>query len=325
MRPATRILVTGGAGYVGSHACKTLAASGYEPVTYDDLTSGHADFVRWGPFIQGDLADTDRLARAMADWRPAAVIHFAASSDVGESVRDPLKYYRNNIGGTASLLAAMAAHGVRDIVFSSTCAVYGVPEVAAIAEDQPQRPISPYGRTKQAVELMLADVAYTKQIRFVSLRYFNAAGADPDGAIGERHQPESHLIPLAIRSANGGKPLSVFGTDFPTADGTAVRDYIHVDDLATAHVAALAYLNAGGASDFFNLGVGRGYSVRNVIDTLRGLDVPVHSIDAPRRAGDPAILVADAAKARAVLKWKPRYDRLDELLRTAVAWHRANG
>lgn len=320
-----RILVTGGAGYVGSQACKLFAAAGYEPVTFDNLSTGFDSQVKWGPLVVGDLHDTSLIQQTLVRIRPVAVVHFAAHAYVGESTQLPLKYYRNNVSGTVSLLTAMAAADVRTLVFSSTCATYGIPATSTLAESHPQAPVNPYGRTKLMIESILSDLDHSNQVRFVALRYFNAAGADPDGEIGERHDPETHLIPLAIRAALGGAVLKVFGTDFPTPDGTAVRDYVHVWDLATAHLAALEHLLGGGRSEFINLGIGRGYSVRDIVDALGSLGLTVPTIDAPRRAGDPAILVADAAKARAVLKWKPRYDRLDELLRTAVAWHRANG
>lgn len=321
----TAILVTGGAGYIGSHTCKLLASSGYRPICYDNLSTGYADFVKWGPLEVGDLHDTAKLMSVMKAYQPVAVIHFAARAYVGESVENPFKYYKNNVGGTLSLLEAMRATGVKPIVFSSTCATYGIPDDKTIREDCPQNPINPYGRTKLVIEMMLRDLSSRGEINQISLRYFNAAGADKDGEIGEKHDPETHLIPLAIRAGMGGRPLSIFGTDFPTPDGTCVRDYIHVEDLASAHLAAVQHLLAGGDSDFFNLGTGRGNSVREIVDALRGLGIPVVANEIGRREGDPAYLVADAAKAKVILKWQPRYMDIKDTLATAIAWHKKIG
>jgi UDP-arabinose 4-epimerase len=318
------VLVTGGAGFVGSHACQTLARAGYEPVTFDDLRTGDATSARYGPLVVGDLASPADIGAALAAHRPTAVLHFAASAYVGESVTDPAKYYRNNVANTLNLLEAMRANGVDLLVFSSTCATYGEPRRLPIDESHPQRPINPYGHAKLFVEGMLAsfDVAYG--LRSVALRYFNAAGADPDGEIGENHEPETHLIPLVIQTALGHRPaLEIYGTDYPTADGTAVRDYIHVSDLASAHVHALRYLLDGGPTTALNLGVGHGYSVRDVIETVEritGARVP--TVERPRRAGDPPALVADAAKARATLGWRPEHSQLDEIVATAWRWLR---
>lgn len=320
-----KILVTGGAGYIGSHTCKLLARAGYQPVAYDNLSTGYKEFVKWGPLVVGDLHDSDRLDATMRAHRPVAVIHFAASAYVGESVRDPFKYYQNNIGGTLSLIEAMRRAGVNNIVFSSTCATYGVPNVRTIDEDCPQRPINPYGHSKLMIEQVLRDLAGRGEINHVCLRYFNAAGADRDGEIGERHDPETHLIPLAIRAALGGEPLNIFGTDFATPDGTAVRDYIHVEDLGRAHILALEHLLAGGGSDFINLGTGTGNSVREIVAALTALGLDVMAREAPRREGDPAYLVADAGKAKRILGWQPGYTDIKETLRTAIAWHTANG
>lgn len=317
-----KILVTGGAGYVGSHTCKLLAISGYEPVCYDNLSTGHAEFVKWGPLEVGDLHDTAKLAQVLKTHRPVAVIHFAASAYVGESVTNPFKYYRNNVGGTLSLLEAMRATGVDKIVFSSTCATYGMPNATPISEDCPQYPINSYGQSKLMIERVLSDLSGRGELAQISLRYFNAAGADKDGEIGEKHDPETHLIPLAIRSAQGGAPLNVFGTDFPTPDGTAVRDYIHVEDLGRAHILALEHLLSGGASNFMNLGTGTGNSVREIVTTLQKLGLPVNAIDAPRRPGDPAFLVADATKAKQLLRWEPTYTNIEEILGTAITWHK---
>lgn len=318
------ILVTGGAGYIGSHTCKLLAKCGYTPITYDNLSTGHRDFVKWGPLIVGDLHEVDTLIGALETYKPIAVIHFAASAYVGESMTDPFKYYRNNVGGTLALLEAMRCTRVNNIVFSSTCATYGIPEVDLINEDCPQNPINPYGRSKLMIEQILRDISEKNEIRQISLRYFNAAGADKANEIGERHDNETHLIPLAIYAGLGAQALKIFGTDFPTPDGTAVRDYIHVEDLARGHILAVEHLVSGGDSDFINLGTGKGSSVRDIVALLRELNVPVNSTDAARREGDPAQLVADVTRAVSVLKWKANYMDIKEILRTAVAWHKNN-
>jgi UDP-glucose-4-epimerase GalE len=318
------ILVTGGAGYIGSHTCKLLAESGYEPVTYDNLSTGHEIFVKWGPLVVGDLHDTARLAKTIALRRPVGVIHFAASAYVGESVADPFKYYWNNVGGTLSLLEAMRLGGTRNIVFSSTCATYGVPQTRLIDEEVRQNPINPYGQSKLMIEQILRDLSARDELRFIALRYFNAAGADEDGELGEWHEPETHLIPLAIQSATGGARLKVFGTDFDTSDGTAVRDYVHVEDLARGHLSAIEHLVSGGTSDAINLGTGCGSSVREVIGFLERLGVPVDCVNSGRRDGDPAYLVADNRKAGRVLNWAPAYG-IAETLATAVNWHRRHG
>jgi len=316
------ILVTGGAGYVGAHACKALAARGYTPVVYDNLSLGHEAAVRWGPLEIGDIADRDRLDAVIARHRPAAVMHFAAFSCVGESVADPGKYYRNNVTGTLSLLEAMRDHGIRGLVFSSTAALYGTPESIPISEDAPKAPISPYGRSKWSAEAMIADVAAAHGLSTAVLRYFNAAGADPDGEIGERHQPETHLIPLALQAITNASPLTVFGDDYPTPDGTCIRDYVHVSDLANAHVLALDQVLAGRVSITLNLGIGYGFSVSEVIaaiERVTGRSVPYDI--GPRRDGDPPVLVASVDKAFDLLKWKPRHIELDSIVRTAWAWH----
>ncbi|MDB5643334.1 MAG: galE [Hyphomicrobiales bacterium] len=317
------VLVTGGAGYIGSHTCKALARAGYTPVVYDNLDYGHEWAVKWGPFERGDIQDRARLDEVIARHKPVAVLHFAAYAYVGESVTDPAKYYRNNTVGSLSLLEAMRAGGVRDIVFSSTCATYGMPDALPISESQQQRPINPYGASKLMVERMLVDFAPAYGMRFSALRYFNAAGADPDGEIGEDHNPETHLIPLVLDAASGRREnITVFGTDYDTPDGTCIRDYIHVADLAQAHVLALKTLREGGASDFYNLGNGQGFSVREVIAAVEratGLKVPVK--ESGRREGDPAALVADARKARDTLGWRPQHADIDDIVRTAWAWH----
>ncbi|MDX2101924.1 MAG: UDP-glucose 4-epimerase GalE [Alphaproteobacteria bacterium] len=316
------ILVTGGAGYVGSHAAKALAAAGFLPVTLDDLSRGHRDAVRWGPLETVSLLDTSAVTEVLARHRPAAVMHFAALAYVGESVVDPAPYWRVNVGGSLSLLEAMRATGVSALVFSSTCATFGLPEQLPIAADAPQRPINPYGATKLAVERMLADCEVAYGIRSVALRYFNAAGADPEGEIGEDHDPETHLIPLAIASALGtGPQLTINGDDWPTPDGTCVRDYIHVTDLADAHVRALRHLLAGGASARVNLGTGQGTSIREILSAVEqatGRPVPYQM--GPRRPGDPPVLVADPTAAREVLGWQPVHSAA--IVPTAVAWAR---
>jgi UDP-arabinose 4-epimerase len=317
------VLVTGGAGYIGSHACKALARAGFLPVTYDSLVYGHAEAVRWGPFVEGDLAEGDKLLATMREHAVSAVMHFAAFAYVGESVIKPDVYFRNNVVNAVNLLDVMLAAGVPHIVFSSTCATYGTPEVVPIAEDAPQRPINPYGETKLMVERMLHWYGNAYGLKSCSLRYFNAAGADPDGEIGEDHDPETHLIPLVLDAALGRRPfLEIYGSDYATPDGTAIRDYIHVQDLADAHVRAISYLREGGDSTALNLGTGHGHSVREVVDAaerISGRPVPRRMVG--RRAGDPPALVADPRRARTVLGWEPKISDLDSILATAWAWH----
>jgi UDP-arabinose 4-epimerase len=317
------VLVTGGAGYVGSHACKALARHGFMPVVYDNLSYGHADSVRWGPLERGDILDRARLDEVIGVHRPAAIMHFAAFIAVGESVADPGKYYRNNVAGALNLIEAARDHGIGAFVFSSTAAVYGIPDLVPIPESVPKRPINPYGHSKWMVETMLRDFGAAHGLKSTSLRYFNAAGADPDGETGERHEPETHLIPLALDAVAGnGRPLTVFGEDYPTADGTCIRDYIHVADLAEAHVAALRALLGGADSNAYNLGTGNGFTVRQVIEAVEqatGRMVP-HGIG-PRRAGDPAALVADPSAANRDLDWRPAMSDLDSIVATAWAWH----
>lgn len=319
------VLVTGGAGYVGSHACKALAAAGYRPVVYDSLERGHRWAVKWGPLEQGDLLDADALKRALARHKPAAVMHFAAYAFVGESVSAPGLYYRNNVMGTLSLLEAMREAGIGTIVFSSTCATYGVPQTPLLAEDHPQAPINPYGATKLMVERILADYRAAYGLRYAALRYFNAAGADPDGEIGEVHDPETHLIPLALKAARGtGDPLTIFGDDYDTKDGTCIRDYIHVGDLADAHIRALERLLGHDETIALNLGTGTGVSVRRLVEAVErvtGRAVP-HSYG-PRRAGDPPVLVAATGKAKATLGWEPRQSDIETIIRNADAWEAA--
>jgi UDP-arabinose 4-epimerase len=317
------ILIVGGAGYIGSQTAKLVAAAGHRPVVFDNLVYGHRWAVKWGPLVEGDLADPAAIRRAIEEHAVKAVIHFAAYTYVGESMTDPGKYFRNNVAGTINLLDAMVAAGVRDIVFSSTAATYGVPQQVLITEDHPLRPVNPYGESKLAVERMLHWYGQAHGLRHAALRYFNAAGADPDGELGEDHAPESHLIPLAIAAAQGrGGPLSLFGTDYPTPDGTAVRDYIHVADLAQAHILALAALDKGTPELRLNLGTGRGSSVREVIRAVeRASGRPVPVCEAGRRAGDPPVLVADERRAGELLGWKPRYPDLDTIVAHAMRWH----
>jgi UDP-arabinose 4-epimerase len=316
------ILVTGGAGYIGSHACKALAAVGYTPVCYDNLVYGHEWAVQWGPLVKGDLADRERLDQVIKQYRPLAVMHFAAYCYVGESVENPGKYYRNNVAGTLTLLEAMRDHGIERIIFSSSCATYGKPEKIPIPEDHWLNPINPYGRSKRMIEEMLGDFNKAHRIRSISLRYFNAAGADPGGEIGEDHNPETHLIPLVLEAALGRNPdITVFGSDYDTSDGTCVRDYIHVTDLADAHVLALRALETNDRSTFFNLGNGKGFSVNEVIKTcseVTGREIPTKA--GPRRPGDPPILVANADKARKELGWSPHYPDLAFIVETAWKW-----
>ncbi len=318
------VLVTGGAGYVGSHACKALATAGYRPVVLDDLSRGHAAAVQWGPLEVGSIADRARLDAVLERHRPSAVLHFAAFAYVGESMSEPLAYYRNNVGGTVTLLEAMRDHAIGRLVFSSTCATYGVPRELPIPESHPQEPINPYGRSKLMVERILADVDAAHGLRSIALRYFNAAGADPDGEIGEQHEPETHLVPLVLEAAAGRRErVTIHGTDYDTPDGTCLRDYIHVTDLAEAHVLALRALEHGAASTAYNLGNGRGFSVREVIravERVTGREVPVAS--GPRRAGDPAALVGSAVRAMQELGWSPRHADLEQIVATAWAWMR---
>lgn len=317
------ILVTGGAGYIGSHACKALANAGYTPITYDNLVYGHRWAVKWGALEEGDIADRARLNEVIAKYQPAAVMHFAAYAYVGESVQNPGKYYRNNVAGTLTLLEAMRDHGIDKLIFSSTCATYGVPEAVPISEDHPQRPINPYGASKLMIEQMLQDFDAAHGVRSISLRYFNAAGADPDGEIGETHDPETHLIPLVLDAAAGKRSaITIFGDDYDTADGTCIRDYIHVADLADAHILALKALEDGAETTAYNLGNGQGFSVKQVIEAVEsvsGKKVPIEI--GQRRAGDPARLVGDSTLIRCELGWNPRYAGLQLMIASAWNWH----
>lgn len=317
-RPA--VVVTGGAGYIGSHTCKELARSGFTPVSYDNLSTGNRKAVHWGPLVEGDVRDARSLADALAAFKPVAVMHFAASAYVGESVTDPGKYYDNNVGGMISLLQTCHQQSVSTLIFSSSCATYGIPASLPITEETLQRPINPYGRTKLICEHMLNDYAQAYGMRYAALRYFNASGADPEAEIGEWHEPETHLIPRALLAAAGmAGELEVFGNDYPTRDGTCIRDYIHVTDLARAHVLALRFLLQGGEDLQVNLGTERGHSILDVlkaIDRVTGKPVPVSY--KPRRAGDPPILVADGAKARARLGFKPELSDIETIVQTAA-------
>jgi UDP-glucose 4-epimerase len=320
------ILVTGGAGYIGSHAVLSLQQAGYEVVVLDNLVYGHRDIAEKAlqvELVVGDIGDRALLDRLFSSRTIAAVMHFAAYAYVGESVENPAKYYRNNVAGTLTLLEAMVAASVPCIVFSSTCATYGVPETVPIPEDHPQNPINPYGATKLMVERILSDFDVAHGLRSVRFRYFNAAGADPSGRLGEDHSPETHLIPLVLQTALGKRDsISIFGTDYPTPDGTCIRDYIHVTDLAEAHVLGLKYLLEGGASAVFNLGNGNGFSVKEVIETARSITgKPIAAVECDRRPGDPPMLVGSSDSARRVLGWTPQYADLAKIVTHAWAWH----
>jgi UDP-arabinose 4-epimerase len=318
-----RVLVTGGAGYVGSHTAKALSQSGIEPVTLDDLSRGRRDAVRFGPLLVGNVADRALVRELISAQRLEAVVHFAGSIEAGESMRNPARYFENNFVATLALLDAVREAGVSRFVFSSTAAVYGIPEITPIAETAAQRPVNPYGESKLCVERALRWFGEAYGLRSVSLRYFNAAGADPEGELGECHDPETHLIPLVLRAALGeGEPLSVFGTDYPTPDGTALRDYVHVSDLARAHVLALRYLLDGGGSTALNLGTGRAHSVYEVIsaaETVSGRPVPRR--EQARRAGDPPVLLADPSLALKTLGWTPSRPELHAIVTDAWRWH----
>jgi UDP-glucose 4-epimerase len=318
------ILVIGGAGYIGSHMVLDLIRAGYPVITLDNLSRGHRDLVAGGDFVEGDLGNPADLDRVFTRYPVKAVMHFAAWSLVGESVEKPLAYWRNNVANTLTLLESMQRHGIRHFIFSSTAAVYGEPRHTPITEAHPCAPTNPYGATKLAVERLLADVSAASGLGFSILRYFNAAGADAGGAIGERHRPETHLIPLVLQVATGEREeVSVFGEDYPTPDGTCLRDYIHVSDLTRAHLLALEALLEGGGNTTYNLGNSTGYSVRQVIGAAREITGhPIPTRAAGRRAGDPAILIADSSRIRSELGWKPRYERLDDIIRTAWDWHR---
>jgi UDP-glucose-4-epimerase GalE len=315
------VLVTGGAGFIGSHTAKALAANGFVPVTYDNLTYGHRWAVQWGPLVEGDIRDRVRLVETIKSYNIAAVIHFAAFAYVGESMVRPEIYFNNNVTGSLTLLDAVLEAGVPHVIFSSSCATYGTPERLPITENTPQSPVNPYGESKLVIERALHWYSRAHPLTYAALRYFNAAGADPDGKIGEDHTPETHLIPLVFDAVLGGKPIEIYGDDYPTPDGTCVRDYIHVSDLADAHVRALQYLLQGEKSAAMNLGTGTGYSVREVIHAVQkvtGRDVP-HRI-AARRPGDPAVLIASPQLAEELLGWRPKNSAIENIVSSAWSW-----
>lgn len=318
------VLVTGGAGYVGAHCCLALAEAGFRPIVFDNLSNGHREHVKWGALEVGDIRDAARLDAVFATHAPIAVLHFAARIEVGESMKNPGAFFSNNVGGSITLIDAARRAGVNALVFSSTCATFGDPEAIPMNESHPQSPLNPYGRSKLMVEHALADYDRYVGFRSAVMRYFNAAGADPDGRIGEWHEPETHAIPLAIQAALGQRPnFTIFGDDYDTRDGTAVRDYVHVLDLADAHVAALKRLLAGGSSEAFNLGSGTGTTVRELVDGIvRATGKPLSVQMAPRRLGDAPVLVADNTKARQMLGWTPSRD-LNVILSSAWRWHQA--
>jgi UDP-glucose-4-epimerase GalE len=321
------VLVTGGAGYIGSHVCKALAGNGYKPITYDNLSHGHREFVKWGPLEEGDVRDPARLDDVFARWRPEAVLHFAALISVAESVAEPALYQDVNVTGSHCVLDAMNRHGVSRIVFSSTAAVYGTPATLPITESASLAPMNPYGETKLAIEGAIAAALTGERARYAILRYFNAAGADPDGELGESHEPETHLIPNAILAALGRRSaLEVFGNDYPTPDGTCIRDYVHVSDVAHAHLMALRHFDQGHESIVCDLGTGQGASVQEVVDVvaaITGRAVPTKT--APRRPGDTPVLYTEGRAARDLLGWHPRRSALASIVKDAVRWHEAQG
>jgi UDP-glucose 4-epimerase len=323
----SHVLVTGGAGYVGAHACKALAAAGHVPVAFDNLSTGWADAVRYGPLVRGDLLDPSAIAAALAEWQPVAVMHFAALSLVGEAMNDPGRYWRVNVTGALNLIEATVAAGIGQFVFSSTCATYGDHDGVLLDEATPQRPLNAYGGSKRAIEAILADFEASHGLRHVIFRYFNVAGADPAGEIGEQHRPETHLIPLMLDAVAGTRPgLTLHGTDYPTPDGTCVRDYVHVSDLAEAHALGLGWLAGGRESRVFNLGSGRGFSVREVIaeaGRITNRTVPV--TEGPRRAGDAAFLVSGSQRAEAELGWRPTRSTMRHMITDAWRWHQGPG
>lgn len=320
-----KILVTGGAGYIGSHTCKALALAGHEVRVYDNLSTGFRGLVKWGDLVEGDILDTERLKACLRAWQPDGIIHFAAFSQVGESVSNPGKYIHNNVAGTLSILESMRETGVRNIVVSSTAAVYGIPERCPITEDMPAAPINPYGETKLFMEWMLADFARAYGLSWTALRYFNAAGADPEGECGECHMPETHLIPRVLMAMTGElADFRIMGDDYPTPDGTCIRDYIHVTDLAAAHVLAVERLCRGEAGQgiSLNLGTGTGISVREILQAAEQVTGQSLSYETgPRRAGDPPVLVADGSSARKLLNWTVRRSSVAEIIRDAWSWH----
>jgi UDP-glucose-4-epimerase GalE len=317
------ILVTGGAGYIGSHTCKALAQAGYKPIVFDNLSTGHEHAVKWGPLEVGDIRDKEKLSAVFEQYKPEAVIHFASKIVVSESVKNPGEYYDNNVNGTLSLLNVMRAHAVNAIVFSSTAAVYGYPETTLITESHSLNPINPYGKTKLACEWLLQDYQTAYNINYVALRYFNAAGADTEGELGEEHEPETHLIPLILNAAKNKTSTSIFGNDYATPDGTCIRDYIHVSDLANAHIKALEYIFKNAQSGIFNLGTGKGYSVREILDTTKEVtSIDIDEVISERRAGDPDSLVAKSDSAQQTLAWQPKYSDIENIIKTAWQWQK---
>ena len=320
------ILIVGGAGYIGSHINKLLANNGYNTIIYDNLSTGHKKLARWGEFILGDLSDTCQLDILFSKYDIDCVMHFAAFAYVGESVQNPEKYYQNNVSATLNLLKAMLKHNVKKFIFSSSCATFGEPEKMPIIENTPQNPINPYGRTKLMIEQVLQDYSDAYGLKYSALRYFNAAGCDKDGEIGEDHTPETHIIPLVLDAAMGRRDsITVFGEDYPTPDGSCIRDYIHVEDLAVVHKLAMEYLLDGGESSVFNIGTGVGNSVKELIaaaQKITGVDFKVNIGD--RRPGDPPLLVASSDKARTVLGWEPKYTNIEDIIATAWNWHKIN-
>jgi UDP-glucose 4-epimerase len=319
-----KVFVTGGAGYIGSHVVKMLGEEGHDILVYDNLSTGHAWAVLSGTLVEGELADLPLLQDSIEGFRPQAIIHFAASIQVEESMREPILYYKNNVSNSLNLLDAAAQAGVKLFIYSSTAATYGIPQVMPVVESTPLNPINPYGASKVMIEKVLADLSQARDFRYVALRYFNVAGADPGGKIGQAYKEATHLITRALKTAKGefGK-LSVFGTDYPTPDGTCVRDYIHVNDLARGHLLSLVYLAAGKTSDIMNCGYGHGFSVRQVVDVAKkvtGVDFPVEYVG--RRAGDPPSLVADSSKLRQMTGWQPRHDDLEFIVKTAWEWEK---
>ncbi|WP_457678782.1 UDP-glucose 4-epimerase GalE [Thermovibrio sp.] len=317
-----KVLITGGAGYIGSHISLLLAEKGHEVLVVDDLSNGHREAVLKGKFVKANVGDKEKVREILDSFKPDAVMHFAAFIEVGESVKNPLSFYGNNFSNTLNLLEALIEKGVKNFIFSSTAAVYGNPVKVPIPEEHPKEPINPYGKSKLFVEKALEDFNRAYGLNYISLRYFNAAGADPKGRIGESHNPETHLIPLILKTAKGEREsIKIFGTDYPTPDGTCIRDFIHVNDLAQAHLDALVYLLETGKSGAFNCGYGRGFSVKEVIERCKritGVDFKVEK--APRREGDPAVLVADPTKLKGAVNWEPKYDDLDFIIKTAWNW-----
>ncbi|MCS7203265.1 MAG: UDP-glucose 4-epimerase GalE [Thermodesulfovibrio sp.] len=324
MKSSIRVLVTGGAGYIGSHVVKALGERGYNVLTYDNLSYGHREAVLYGDIVIADLSERDTLKKTFETFKPDAVMHFAALIVVPESVKEPEKYYRNNFCNSLNLIETCLEHRVKNFIFSSSAAVYGIPEKIPVDENASLNPINPYGYSKVMVEKLLSDVSKVHDFRYISLRYFNVAGADGKGRLGQRRKDATHLITIAVKTALGKRPyLEIFGTDYPTKDGTCIRDYIHVDDLAEAHILALEYLMDSKMSDIFNCGYGHGYSVREVVETTKrvsGVDFKV--IEAKRRDGDPPELVADNTKIKKELGWIPKYDDLEYIIKTALEWER---